>query len=151
MTFLTNLSIKTTIYQNFYALKISIHQISIIKISIFQTLTSLLRLTPLNCSFIHKTSIFLLSTSTGLGGFLLTIFLLDFNDFLVFFLSFPIELGGFSLIDLSGFFSQFSYLVRRFFHKDRIIMFLLTTYYQLFNFLSQLFYKAKRFFINWSS
>ena len=71
----------------------------------------------------HKALVFLLSTLTRLGGFSSTIFLSDSNDLLVFFFSFPIELGGFSLINLSGFSSQFSYWVRSFFYQDRITMF----------------------------
>ena len=69
----------------------------------------------------HKALVFFLSTSTRLGGFLLTIFLSDSNDFLVFLFSFPTGLGGFSLIYLSGFPLQYSYWVKRFFIDDLFI------------------------------
>ena len=96
----------------------------------------------------HKASVFLLSTPIGLEGFSSTTFLSDSNDLSVFLLSFSTRLGGFLSINLSGFLPQFSYWVRRFFHQDRMTMFLLTTYYQLFDFLLQLSYRARRFFIN---
>ena len=79
-----------------------------IKISILWAPNSLLRLTPFNCSFTHKASVFLLSTSTGLGGFSSTTLLSDFNDLLVFLFSFPTGLGGFSSINSSGYLLSFS-------------------------------------------
>ena len=50
-------------------------KILLIEISIFWASTLPLRPTPLNCNLTYKASVFLLSTLTGLGGFLLTIFL----------------------------------------------------------------------------
>ena len=64
---------------------------------------NLLRSTFLNYSLTHKASVFLLSTPTGLGGFLSTTFLSDSNNLLVFPLSFSTGLGSFSSIDSSGF------------------------------------------------
>ena len=103
--FLTNPTTETSIYQNFY----------LSKIYPLSSNLNLLRPTTLNCSLMHKSLVFLLSTPIGLGGFLSTIFLSNFNDFLVFLPSFPIGLGGFLSINLFGFFSQYSYQVRRFF------------------------------------
>ena len=113
MTFLTDSTIKTAIYQSLYPSKFLP----------FELQSHLLRPTPLNCSLTHKASVFLLSTPTGLGGFSSTTFLSDSNDLSVFLLSFPTGLGGFSSIDSSGFPPQFSHWVRRFFHQDRMTMF----------------------------
>ena len=139
--FLTNPTTQILMYRNFYPSNFYLSSFNL----------NLLRPTPLNCSLTHKALVFLLSTPTGLGGFSSTTFLSDFNNLLVFLLSFLTELGGFLLIDLFGFFPQFSYWVRRFFHQDKMIMFPSTTYYQLFNFLLQLPYRARRFSIIWSS
>ena len=82
----------------------------------------------------YKTLVFILSTPTGLEGFSSTIFLFNFNDLLIFLLSFLTRLGNFSLIDLFGFLPQFSYWIKSFFYQNKITMFSSTTYYQLFNF-----------------
>ena len=98
-------------------------EISIHRISILWAPNSSLKPTPLNWSLTHKALVFLLSTPTGLGGFLSTTFLSDSNDLSVFLLSFPTGLGGFSLIDLSDFLPQFSHWVRRFFTKTKWLCF----------------------------
>ena len=57
----------------------------------------------------HKALVFFFSIYIGLKSFSLMIFSSKFNDFSIFPLSFPTKLGGFLLIDLSGFLSRFSY------------------------------------------
>ena len=65
MTFLTNSTIKTAIYQSFYLLK---------SLS-FKLQSQLFEPTPFNYNFMHKALVFLFNTPTGLRDFLLTTFL----------------------------------------------------------------------------
>ena len=97
--FFTDPTTEISIYQNFYLLNFYLSSSNL----------NLLRSTPLNYSLTDKASIFLFSTSTGLEDFLLTTFLSDSNDLLIFFLSFFTRLGGFSSINLSSFLPQYSY------------------------------------------
>ena len=97
--FLTNPTTKISIYQNFYTLNFYFLSFNL----------NFLRSICLNCKLIYKVLVFLFSTLTRLGGFSLTTFLSNSNDFSVFLLNFPTKLGGFSLIDLFGFPLQFSY------------------------------------------
>ena len=92
-------------------------EISIYWISIFRAPTSSLRPILLNYSFTHKASVFLFSTPTRLGDFSSTTFPPTLSTISRFSSSVPTELGGFSLIDLAGFPSQFPYWVRKFFTK----------------------------------
>ena len=101
------LSIKISIHRNFYLLNFYPSSFNL----------NLLRPTPLNCSFMHKASVFLLSTPTGLGGFSSMTFPPTLSTIFRFSSSVPTGLGGFSSIDLAGFPPQFSYWVRRFFTK----------------------------------
>ena len=111
----------------------------------------------------HKALVFLFGTPTGLGGFSSPIFLSDFNDLSVFFLSFLTGLGGFSSINLFGFLPQHYHWVRRFFINDFSIydfvndlsVFFLSfptglggfSLIDLAGFLPQFFHWVRRFFI----